>query len=182
MLTVCILVYAAAAAQTRITFTGAVSSNWNTPGNWNSNVVPNGNDANDTLYIQGNLAGSYSAYITGTVTLSGVKIFVPAGSTLQIGTGNGSGANHGELVLDNASAISLQYDGTNRGSLKSNATGNSANMITLGGTTIFQGGTTYNTNTGSGAGVITGPAHADASTSGFAFGSLPVIQIGRAHV
>lgn len=164
-------------AQT-ITFTQAVSSNWNNASNWSSGVVPNGNDANTSIVIP---AGKSAAIFNVTIILTGVKIFV--NGALTIGTGNGSGANSGALTLDNASTINLGYDGTNRGSLSSNSTGNNSNIVTIGGVTKFQGGDTYSLNTGSSTGVITGPAHANASTgntaaTSFALGSLPVLLSG----
>ncbi len=171
-----------AMAQT-ITFTGAKSSFWGTPGNWDSGVVPNGNDANATIVIAPTAVGTdSSAIITGTVTLSGVKIIVHPGYKLIIGNGSGNGANKGILTLDNASSISIQSDGTKTGQVESNSSGNSNNVITIGGVVKFQGGLTYNTNPGSGPGDVFGPALADASTSsgvnGFTVAALPVTLSG----
>lgn len=180
---IAVIVLSGTAMAQTITFTGAKSSFWNTPGNWDSGVVPNGNDANATIVIAPTATGAGpSAVITGTITLSGVKIIVRPGYTLVIGNGNGNGANKGVLTLDNASVISLEYDGTNRGVVTSNSIGNSSNVITIGGVVKFRGGITYDTNPGSGQDSVTGPARADASTlsgaSGFAFGALPVTLSG----
>ena len=164
-------------AQT-VTFTQAVSSNWNNAANWDSGIIPNGNYPNASIVIP---AGKSAVIFNVTINLTGVKMFV--NGALTIGTGSGAGANAGALVLDNASTINLGYDGTNRGSLSSNSVGNGNNTVKIGTVTKFAGGNTYSLNPGSGPGVITGPAHADATTgnttsTSFALGSLPVLLSG----
>jgi len=174
-----VMICTGALAQT-ITFTGAVSHFWNTAGNWSSGDVPNNNHAGATIVIP----SGASAIITGTtITLNNVTVRVDAGGILTIGNGSGGGANAGALALTGNSAISLEYDGTTRAILNSNGTGNTNNIVTIGGVTKFQGGTNYSAmNTGSSTGVLTGPARATTGTGtgaqGFSLGTLPVVLVG----
>jgi len=173
----CLILHAGVYAQT-VTFTGNNSSFWNNAGNWDSGDVPNGNHAGATIFIP---LGK-SVVLTGSISLTNVVIKV-AGS-LQIGNGSGGGANAGSLTLSSTSVVSLEYDGTTRGVLTSNTIGNTNNIVTIGGTTKFQGGTTdYSaTNTGSGVSIVTGPARATSSTGtgsqSFIAGALPVVLVG----
>ncbi len=149
------------------TFNASLSNSWTNAGNWSLGTAPANNQ---TIVIPTGL----SSFILGTVNLTGVTIKVQAGATLVIGNGNGNG-NKGVLTLDATSKISLEGAG-NTSSIRSNSLTNSNNVVTIGGTTVFQGNTTYSLNPGSGVGVITGPANA-VGAGGFTFGALPVVLV-----
>ncbi len=165
-----------ATARPVITFDGSTNDKWSTASNWNLNRLPaNG----DSIVIP----NGKTAYVSGTstsFTLSNVVIVVQQGGTLQIGNGTS-----GVLALDNSSAVSLESNGThNRAQLTADNSWDNNNKLTIGGVTKFVGGTIYTTNSGSGFGVVTGPARATSTTGngaqGFSFGSLPVVLVGFA--
>jgi len=170
------------AQRPKLIFNQSASSRWATAANWTVSTGPARTPATgDSIVIPTGL----SAYIAGSDashTLSNVIIVVQAGGTLTIGNGSGGGSNAGALVLDNTSVVSLSSSGSTRGQVVSNTTTNSNNSITIGGVVKFRGGLIYSVNPGSGTGVVTGPAKADASTgvneTGFSFGSLPVVLVG----
>jgi len=149
-------------AQTN-TFNASLSNSWTNAGNWSLGTIPANNQ---TIIIPSGL----SSFIQGSVTLNGVTIKVQAGSTLTIG--NGGGPNVGSLTLDAASVVSLEG---NTAVLNAKPLANTSNVITLNGTIIFQGGTIYSLNPGSGSGTITGPARATGTSGGFILGALPVV-------
>ncbi|WP_460474422.1 Ig-like domain-containing protein, partial [Emticicia fontis] len=124
-----------------ITWTGAISTDWNTACNWNPAWVPDNTSGNVYIGIQSN-----QPVISGVVSTIGSRLYINAGAILTVNTG-------GVLTVGGVEGSSITLNGgaiINEGSITTNTTGTGISCAGSSSTSITNRGTINLNNTSSG--------------------------------